>query len=57
MLRTPARTTAYLPQACAGQPRGAWIDAGGQDGLAWGALDDRQLTRLLIDSAPRTISE
>ncbi len=50
-------TTAYLPQACAGQPSGAWIDAGGRDGPAWGALDDRQLTRLLIDSAPRSTTE
>ncbi len=53
--RTP--TTGYLPQAYPGQPRGVGIDAGSRDGPAWGALDDRQLTRLLIDSAPRTISE
>lgn len=29
----------------------------GADGLAWSDLDDRQLTRLLTDSAPRTTTE
>jgi hypothetical protein len=29
----------------------------GQDGQSWSALDDRQLTRLLTNSAPRTTSE
>ncbi|PZS28055.1 MAG: hypothetical protein DLM58_17755 [Pseudonocardiales bacterium] len=52
--RTPA---AHPRQACTGPSSGAQSDAGSQDGLAWSALDDRQLTRLLIDSAPRTITE
>jgi hypothetical protein len=49
-------TTAHPHQACA-EPRRAQTDAGSQDGPAWSALDDRQLTRLLTDSAPRTITE
>lgn len=32
-------------------------DTGSQDELAWSALDDRQLTRLLTDSAPPATTE
>jgi hypothetical protein len=53
--RTP--TAARPPQAYAGQPSGVGTDAGSQDGPAWSAVDDRQLTRLLTDSAPPTITE
>lgn len=38
-------------------PGPARSDDPGQDGQVWTALDDRQLTRLLTDSAPRTTSE
>ncbi len=33
------------------------LGAGGQDEPTWSALDDRQLTRLLTDSAPRTTTD
>lgn len=36
---------------------GGQTDTGGRDGRAWSALDDHQLTRLLISSAPRTMTE
>lgn len=52
--RTPTPTH---PQPVCAEPSGAQIDAGSQDGPPWSALDDRQLTRLLTDSAPRTITE
>lgn len=38
-------------------PIGATSDAGTQDVPGWGALDDRQLTRLLTNSAARSITE
>ncbi len=53
--RTP--TGAHPQPACAEPPGGAETRTGSQDGAAWSALDDRQLTRLLTDSAPRTSSE
>lgn len=37
--------------------RATGTGTGSQEELAWSALDDRQLTRLLINSAPRTSSE
>ncbi len=40
--RTPTPT--HPQQVCA-ELSGAQIDSGSQDGPAWGALDDRQLTR------------
>jgi hypothetical protein len=43
-------------QACA-QPRRTQTNTGAQDWPAWSASDDRQLTLLLSDSAPRTITE
>ncbi len=55
--RTRPHPTPTYPHQVWAEPSGAQIDAGSQDGPAWGALDDRQLTRLLTDSAPRTISE
>lgn len=33
------------------------IDPSSRSPLAWSVLDDRQLTRLLTDSAPRPITE
>lgn len=45
------------PQRVRAEPSRAQIDAGSQERPAWDALDDRQLTRLLTDSAPRTITE
>jgi hypothetical protein len=47
--------TAALPRA--EPPRPAHSDSPSQDGQSWSALDDRQLTRLLMDSAPPTTSE
>ena len=38
-------------------PRPARSDTPGQYGQVWSTLDDRQLTRLLTDSAPRTTTE
>lgn len=52
--RTPTPT--HPQQVCA-EPSWAETDAGSQDDPAWSALDDRQLTRLLTDAAPRTITE
>jgi hypothetical protein len=52
-----ARTPAHTQEVSAVPPSGARTDTGGQDGPAWSVLDDRQLTRLLTDSAPRTITE
>lgn len=37
--------------------RPARTEPGSQDEVAWSALDDRQLTRLLTNSAPPTSSE
>jgi hypothetical protein len=45
------------PRQARAEPSGADLEAGSSHGPAWGALDDLQLTRLLIDSAPRTIAE
>ncbi|MEP6563219.1 MAG: hypothetical protein ABJD68_19335 [Nakamurella sp.] len=53
--RTPTRDGSQL--APAEPSRAAGSDTGGQDGQGWTALDDRQLTRLLTDYAPRTITE
>ncbi len=53
--RTPS--PAHLQPAWAEPPNGLETQAGGQDGPAWSALDDRRLTRLLIDSAPRDNAE
>jgi hypothetical protein len=52
--RTPTPTP---PQPVHAEPSRAQLDAGSHDGPVWSALDDRQLTRLLTDSAPRTIIE
>jgi hypothetical protein len=38
-------------------PTTVQVDAHDHAGPAWTALDDRQLTRLLIDSAPRATPE
>lgn len=46
-----------LPRQARAEPSGADLDAASPLGPAWGALDDLQLTRLLIDSAPRTTAE
>ena len=48
---------AHRQRAYAQAPSWAQTDTGSPDGLAWSALDDRQLTRLLTDSAPRTITD
>lgn len=53
--RTPTRDDSQLARVEPLRPAGC--DTGGQDGQLWTALDDRQLTRLLTDSAPRTTSE
>jgi hypothetical protein len=54
----PARTpTPTHPQQVCAEPSWAQIDSGSQEGPAWSALDDRQLTRLLTDSASRSSSE
>lgn len=53
--RTPTRDGS--PQARPVPPRRVHGGTGGPDGQSWSALDDRQLTRLLIDSAPRTTSK
>lgn len=47
--------TAALARAEQSSP--ARADIPGHDGQVWTALDDRQLTRLLIDSATRKTSE
>lgn len=52
--RRPAFVLARQARA---EPSGADLEAANPHGPAWGALDDLQLTRLLIDSAPRTIAE
>lgn len=52
--RTPTPTH---PRQMGAEPSRAKIEAGRQDGSAWSALDDRQLTRLLTNSATRTITE
>lgn len=44
-------------QAWARPRRPTTTEPGSQDELAWSALDDRQLTRLLTTSAPPTNSE
>ncbi len=46
----------YQPRSVAAMPE-AFGNTGDEPRSAWTALDDRQLTRLLIDSAPRTITE
>jgi len=46
-----------LPQVPPEPPRPVRGGTGGPGGQSWSALDDRQLTRLLTDSAPRTTSE
>jgi hypothetical protein len=38
-------------------PSGTEAVSGSQPGAVWDALDDRQLTRLLTNAAPRTIIE
>ncbi len=43
---------APAPPERAETPSGVSTATGGQDVLGWTALDDRQLTRLLTDSAP-----
>ncbi len=54
--RTP--TPPHPRPVWAEPPSGAKTAFGSQPGPVWGALDDRQLTRLLTDSAPpSTISE
>ena len=50
-------TTARPYGARTEPPTGVTTDATSQDEAAWSALDDRQLTRLLTDSAPRSITE
>lgn len=59
MLRAghPSTPTQTHPQQVRAEPSRAQFDSGGQDGPAWNAWDDHQLTRLLSDSAPRTITE
>ena len=52
--RTP--TTAHPHAAEEPQGNGA-SDTTNQMATAWSALDDRQLTRLLTDSAPRSATE
>jgi hypothetical protein len=49
-------STAHSPKAGA-TPSDVEPGTGSQDGPAWSALDDYQLTRLLTESAPRTITE
>lgn len=44
------------PHSVAAMPE-AFGKTGDEPRSAWTTLDDRQLTRLLIDSAPRTITE
>jgi hypothetical protein len=53
--RTPS--LAYPRRAHAEPLVGAEIDTGNQNTSAWSQLDDRQLTRLLTNSAPRTTTE
>lgn len=52
-----ARLLRTAALARAEPPGPARSDTPGQDGQSWSALDDRQLTRLLTASAPRTTSE
>jgi len=47
----PPSTTPPLP------PIATTTDTPAEEGLTWSPLDDRQLTRLLIDSAPHTSTE
>ena len=55
--RARTSTAAHSQAECA-EPLGeAETYTGSHDGPAWSALDDRQLTRLLTDSVPRTITE
>ncbi len=53
-----ARTPSSVPpqRAHVQPPLGAATDTAAQH-AAWSALDDRQLTRLLTNSAPRTTKE
>ncbi len=53
--RTPTKNASE--QVHAEPPRLVQGGTGSQDWQTWSALDDRQLTRLLIDSAPRTTSQ
>lgn len=54
-VRIPTRSSS--PQVRAEPPRLVQGGTGGQAGQSWSALDDHQLTRLLIDSAPGTTSQ
>jgi len=54
-IRTPS--LAYSRRRHAGPPVGAEINTGNQNTSAWSQLDERQLTRLLTNSAPRTGTE
>jgi hypothetical protein len=47
----PSRSSRTQP------PSGAKSETSRHDGPVWTALDDRQLTRLLTDSAPRSSTE
>lgn len=51
--RTAAPSSAHPAWA---EPSRADLDEA-QDGLRWSALDDRQLTRLLLESAPRSTGD
>lgn len=46
----PTPTPSSAPSPCVGADP---VEAGGLDGLAWCAVDDRQLTRLPTSSAAR----
>lgn len=54
--RTRTATKNASPQVPP-KPPYAVSGTGSQDGQTWSTLDDRQLTRLLVDSAPPTTSE
>ena len=54
-IRTPS--PAYPRRPHTEPPVGAEINDGNQNTSAWSPLDDRQLTRLLTNSAPRTSPE